>query len=88
MRYALLILVLTGCPETGDAECELHPGRRVCVDACIFEIEQPDCIPIVDACEADPDLDRCDVLLDLCNDMPSALGCGGTGADAGGTDVT
>ena len=84
MRIALLlvVIVLTGCPETDAADCEGHPERRVCVDACIFELDQSDCVPIVQACRANPGRDRCDVLLDLCLDMPSALGCGAT-ADSG-----
>lgn len=92
MRYApliaaLLVALLVGCPETDGADCDVHPERRVCVDACIFEVDQADCVPIVDVCRADPDRDRCDVLLSICDDMPSALGCGGAGSDAGGLDT-
>lgn len=77
--------LLVGCPETESADCDVRPTRRVCVDACIFEVDQADCVPIVDACRAEPDVDRCDVLLAMCDEMPSAIGCGGTGSsDAGG----
>ena len=74
-------------PETKDADCELNPERRVCIDACILQVDQADCAPIVDVCRDEPGRDRCDVLLQLCDDMPAALGCGGAGLDDAGADT-
>ena len=82
MRYALLLVLLAGCPETDGADCDEHPERRVCVDVCITAIDQLGCQPVVDVCRAEPERDRCNLLLATCDEMPTALGCGGSG-DAG-----
>lgn len=84
MRYLLIALFLMGCPETEDAQCDTHPERLVCIDACIRQVDQSDCVPTVNACRAEPDRERCDLLLQACTDTPGALGCGSLDA---GSDV-
>lgn len=83
MRAVLALMIFAfGCPETEDAECDVRPNQLVCVDACIFNVDHADCVTVVDACRAEPERDRCDVLLQRCEDMPTAAGCGAA-VDAG-----
>ena len=79
----MLVIGSFACPETDDADCDAHPARSVCIDACIREIDQSDCVPIVNVCRAEPERDRCDLLLGRCTDEPAAQGCASMGTDAG-----